>query len=81
MYQRLLVFEQNKTKKELAQKVLVNDLFFNNTPPPPRKKGYNNLYRPCFFLLYKLRLIIWRIYILTINSYKFHYIIIINLIL
>ena len=38
MYQRLLVFEQNKTKKELAQKVLVNDLFFKLdrgfTPPP-----------------------------------------------
>ena len=38
MYQSLLVFEQNKTKKELAQKVLVNDLFFNPTPPPPRGK-------------------------------------------
>ena len=37
MYQRLLVFEQNKTKKELAQKVLVNDLFFK--PPPPEEKG------------------------------------------
>ena len=47
MYQRLLVFEQNKTKKELAQKVLVNDLFFKldrgftpPTPPPPgEEKG------------------------------------------
>ena len=42
MYQRLLVFEQNKTKKELAQKVLVNDLFFKLDrgfpPPPPRGK-------------------------------------------
>ena len=43
MYQRLLVFEQNKTKKELAQKVLVNDLFFKLDrgfpPTPPEEKG------------------------------------------